>query len=234
MALLTTADALVLSCAALGAAVGPTLAALTHTAPADGPMLTLRQLRGVPAGRRRIVVTGVVTAAVFAALAAAIGPSLALPAFLVMGALGVVLAVVDAEHHRLPDRLVLPGYVIGEALLLVAAVETEEFEPWLRALGAAAAVFGVLFLLALISPEGLGFGDVKLGGLLGMHLGWLGWGYAVLGVAAGFLVGAVAAALLLAARRTTLRTPVAFGPALLAGALLAVLTGPVLLSAYGG
>ncbi|MDQ3465383.1 MAG: prepilin peptidase, partial [Actinomycetota bacterium] len=87
---------------------------------------------------------------------------------------------------------------------------------------------------ALISPEGFGFGDVKLGGLLGLYLGWLGWDFVILGVVAGFLIGTVIALVLMALRRASLRTPVPFGPALLAGALAAVVAGPQLLTAYGG
>lgn len=234
MALTSTDVAVLVAAVGVGVAVGPALAALTCTVPAGGPMATRAVLGGAPATARRIAGVGAAAAATFALLAAAIGAEAALPAFLLMGAAGVVLAVIDAEHHRLPDRVVLPTYVVGGALLLIAATLTGDFATWLRALFAAAAVFAVLFVLALISPEGFGFGDVKLGGLLGMYLGWLGWDYVVLGVAAGFLIGTVAALVLVALRRASLRSPVPFGPALLAGALAAVVAGPELLSAYGG
>lgn len=234
MALSPTDIVTVLASVVAGLALGPTLAALTRTVPAGGPLRTRGLVRGVPAGTPRIAgITGI-TAATFAVLAVTIGADPALPAFLLLGAVGVTLAVIDTEHHRLPDRIVLPAYVAGGALLLTAAVVTGDLAPWLRALLAAAAVFAVFFLLALISPDGFGFGDVKLGGLLGMFLGWLGWDYVVLGVAAGFLIGTAAAVALVALRRASLRTPVAFGPALLAGALAAMVAGPELLSAYGG
>jgi len=224
----------VAAAAVAGLLIGPALAALTHTVPVDGPVFTRGLGRGAPAGRRRIVVIGAATAATFAVLAAAIGAEAALPAFFFIGAVGVVLAVIDAEHHRLPDRVVRPAYLIGGTLLLVAAIVTSDVGSWLRAMAAAAAVFAAFFLLALISPDGLGFGDVKLGGLLGMYLGWLGWGYVLLGVVTGFLAGTAVALALVAVRRASLRTPVPFGPALLVGALVAVAAGPQLLSAYGG
>lgn len=217
-----------------GGLLGPTLAALTQTVPADGRMHTRGLTKGVPAPGRRIAGVTLATAATFGILAAAIGATAALPAFVYLGAVGIVLGVIDTRHHRLPDRVVLPSYVVGEALLLMAATVTGDFAAWLRALSAAAAVFAVFFLLALVSPDGFGFGDVKLGGLLGMHLGWLGWGYVVLGVAAGFVIGTAVALVLVASRRASLRTPVPFGPALLAGALAAVVSGPELLSVYGG
>ncbi|MBA3420283.1 MAG: prepilin peptidase [Geodermatophilaceae bacterium] len=177
---------------------------------------------------------GAATAAVFAVLAAAVGAEPALAAFLFQGAVGVVLAVIDTEHHRLPDRVVLPAYGVGASLLLAAALLTGDIEVWLRAVVAAAAVFAGFFVLALINPEGFGFGDVKLGGLLGLYLGWLGWGYVVLGVVAAFVLGSAFALVLIALRRASARTPVPFGPALLAGAFLAVVSGPEVLAAYGG
>jgi leader peptidase (prepilin peptidase)/N-methyltransferase len=67
-------------------------------------------------------------------------------------------------------------------------------------------------------------GDVKLAGLLGLHLGWLGWGAVVVGAFAAFVVQAVVALVLLAARRIGLRGELPFGPAMLAGAALAIAT----------
>ncbi len=65
-------------------------------------------------------------------------------------------------------------------------------------------------------------GDVKLAALLGLYLGWLGWTAVLLGALAGFVVQAVAALVLLAARRITLRGDLPFGPAMLIGAALVV------------
>src|SRR6185312_3166583 len=80
--------------------------------------------------------------------------------------------------------------------------------------------------------RGLGFGDVKLLGVLGLFLGWLGWGVLVVGVAAGFTLGAVAALAMLASRRAGLRDHLAFGPWLIAGALVGVVAGRPLVDAY--
>jgi len=77
-------------------------------------------------------------------------------------------------------------------------------------------------VLALASPGGLGMGDVKLAALLGLYLGWLGWAAVVLGALAGFVVQAVVALALLAARRIGLRGELPFGPAMLAGAALVI------------
>jgi leader peptidase (prepilin peptidase)/N-methyltransferase len=73
--------------------------------------------------------------------------------------------------------------------------------------------------------RGMGLGDVKLAGLLGLALGWLGWGPSVLGLFAGFAVGAVVGVGLLASGRVTRRTPIAHGPFLLVGATIGLAAG---------
>lgn len=219
---------LLAGCGAVGVLVGPALAGVTLTAPGTGRLLGPGWSRGRPAGPRRIVLVSGLSAVVLGVLGSSIGARSALPAFLGLGAVGVALAVIDVEHHRLPDRLTVPAFATGVGLLLAAVSVSGGFGSWVRALAATAVVAGGLTLLALASPGGLGLGDVKLGGLLGLHLGWLGWGYVMVGLVLGFLVGALAAIGLLVARRASLRTPVAFGPALLIGTFLAVALGPVL------
>jgi prepilin signal peptidase PulO-like enzyme (type II secretory pathway) len=81
--------------------------------------------------------------------------------------------------------------------------------------------------LGLVRPGQLGGGDIKLAGLAGLVLGWLGWPTVLFGAALGFVLAALASLVLLAARRITLRGAISFGPFLLAGALLVILAvGP--------
>jgi leader peptidase (prepilin peptidase) / N-methyltransferase len=185
---------------------------------------------------RRLVLE-VTTGAVFAALAWAIGADAALPAFLYLGAVGVALAVIDLEHRRLPNALTLPSYVIGAVLLGVATLVggvSDSGSTYLRALLGMAAMFVFYLVLALIYPVGMGFGDVKLAGVLGLYLGWLGWGPLVVGAFLGFLLGALVGAGLLLTRRAGRKTRIPFGPFMLAGALLAVLFGDAIADAYVG
>jgi leader peptidase (prepilin peptidase) / N-methyltransferase len=95
----------------------------------------------------------------------------------------------------------------------------------LRALAAGAAAFAVAYAAAAVSPEGLGFGDVKLLGLLGLVLGWFGWGVLLAGVFLGLLTGAVVSLVLLVTRRAGWRTALPFGPPLMVGAVLALALG---------
>ncbi len=123
-------------------------------------------------------------------MAGAVGAEPQLPAYLWLAAVGVTLAVIDLETLRLPDRLTLPSYPVGLVLLAIPA----DWPALGRAVLAAAITGGAAFLLALLAPRGgLGLGDVKLLGVLGLFLGWLGWGVLVVGVALGFALGAVAA-----------------------------------------
>jgi leader peptidase (prepilin peptidase)/N-methyltransferase len=92
----------------------------------------------------------------------------------------------------------------------------------LRAVAAAAAAFVVGSGAAAISPDALGFGDVKLLALIGLVLGWFGWGVLLAGVFLGLLTGAVVSLALLATRRAGWRTALPFGPPLMAGAVLAL------------
>jgi leader peptidase (prepilin peptidase)/N-methyltransferase len=135
---------------------------------------------------------------------------------------GVVLGAVDLAVHRLPDRVTVPAYAVCSAALTADAVVLGSWGALLRAAVAAAAAFGVAGLLAALSPEGLGFGDVKLLALVGLVLGWIGWGVLLAGVFLGLLTGGLVSLVLLAGRRVGLRTAVPFGPPLLTGAVLAL------------
>jgi leader peptidase (prepilin peptidase)/N-methyltransferase len=140
----------------------------------------------------------------------------------------VVLGAVDLATHRLPDRVTYPAYAVCAGALIVDAAVEGTWPALLRAALAAAATFGVAALASAISPAGLGFGDVKLLGLLGLLLGWLGWGVLLTGIFLGLLVGAAVSLALLATRRAGWRTAIPFGPPLLAGAAIALaLSGPL-------
>ena len=176
----------------------------------------------------------VATALLCALVAVRFGLSWELPAFLFLAVVGVLLAVVDLRHRLLPNRVVLPALAVGVALLLLPAALAPAWPALLRAVEAAAVLFAVFLVLAMVSPGGLGMGDVKLAGLLGLFLGWLGWGPVAVGVVAGFLIQAVVALALLVTRRIGLRGELPFGPALLLGAAVAIGWADVLVRGYLG
>lgn len=226
--------ATILACVLAGLVVGAYLPGVVMRVPAgqrvvDG-RLRLREHWSVARG----LILVVVTAVIFGLLAARFGPAAELPAYLYLGAVGVALAVIDLDCRRLPDSLTLPSYAIGGALLGAAALARRDGDAALRAAAAMAVLFAVFYLLALIHPRGMGFGDVKLAGVLGLYLGWLGWEHLLLGVFLAFLLSALSGVALIAARRATLKSALPFGPFLLAGALTAVLWGGPLADWYTG
>lgn len=150
----------------------------------------------------------------------AAGWGAALPGFAVLAMLMVPLAIIDIRVHRLPDRLTAAAAIGVGGLLVLAAAGAPSWGDTGRAVLGGAAALTALGLLRIAVPSGLGFGDVKLGGVLGLALGWHSWGAVLAGLVAGFVLGAGAALVLLGARRATLRTAVAFGPSLILGALL--------------
>jgi leader peptidase (prepilin peptidase)/N-methyltransferase len=93
-------------------------------------------------------------------------------------------------------------------------------------------LYAFYFVLAFIYPAGMGFGDVKLAGVLGLYLGWLGWAELVIGGFLGFLYGGVVGLLLMLVRRAGRKSQIPFGPFMLVGALTAILWGGALADLY--
>jgi len=165
----------------------------------------------------------IVTAVLLALLCARFADSAAVLAFGFLGALGVALSAVDITVSRLPDKLTLPGYPVLILLLGIATVTGHSGGPLLRALLGGVALTCAYFLLAVLWPGQMGAGDVKLAGLTGLALGWLGWPVLIAGAALAFVLSALVSLGLLAARRISLRDSICFGPFMLGGALVAIL-----------
>ncbi len=172
------------------------------------------------------------TAGLFVVMALRFGGDPVLPAYLYLAAVGLALALIDLDCKRLPNALTLPSYPVAGVLLGAAALLGSDSGELPRALLGGAAMYAVYFALCFAYPAGMGFGDVKLSGVLGLYLGWLGWGGWSVGLFLGFLLGAVFGVALIAARRGGRKTAVPFGPFMLAGALVAVLVGGDLAAAY--
>lgn len=188
---------------------------------------------GEPISARYPLVEGA-TGMLFAALALRIGLDWALPAFLYLGAICVALALIDLDTKRLPNAIVLPSYAVGAVLLGGAALLGDDLDPLIRAGIGMAALYGIYFLLVLAYPAGMGFGDVKLAGVLGMYLAYLGWAEWFTGWLLGFFLGGIFGVAAMASRRATRKTMVPYGPFMIAGALLAVFWGGRLADAYLG
>mgnify|MGYP001182390769 CR=1 FL=1 len=167
----------------------------------------------------------VTTALLLGVLAARVHPGLVLAAACWLGLCAVPLAFIDAAVRRLPD--VLTGLALaGTILLLLAqAGASGHWYPLGRAAAGGAALAGFYLLLALISPSGMGMGDVKAAAGLGIMLAWRGWTFLIAGGFAGFLFAAAYGITLLISGRATRRQQIPFGPFMIAGAFLVILAG---------
>jgi leader peptidase (prepilin peptidase)/N-methyltransferase len=172
------------------------------------------------------------TAVLFAGVALRFGASWTLPAFLVLVAGLLALAFTDLEHLLLPVRIVYPVLGLVSAFLVLAAAVTGE---WSR-LGVAAAsglvAFAAFYALNFINPKWMGFGDVRLSGVIGLSLGWLGASIAVLGFFAAFLFGAVVGVGLILTKHIERSGHIPFGVFLALGAFLAIFAGQPVVHLY--
>ena len=142
-----------------------------------------------------------------------------LAAYLLFAAIAVALALIDLDVRRLPNAIVLPAYPILAVLLGVAA----DGDALMRAVAGALLLFGFFFTVALAAPGAMGFGDVKLAGVVGGMSAYLSWGAFLTAAFGGFVLGAVAAAALMAGGRAGRRSAVPFGPFMLVAAWASIL-----------
>lgn len=187
---------------------------------ADPRQPVLRGARYVPS----LYVT-LITALVCGVLAAATGPRPELAVWLLLAPFAVLLALVDRNVHRLPDQLTLPLAAASAVLLGLAALLPEDGGSWPTALLGGLVLGVCYFVLFLINPNGMGFGDVKLALALGVVLGWYGWLVLFVGAFAGFLLGSLYGLGLMLLRRANRKSAIPFGPFMIAGTLLGVLLG---------
>jgi leader peptidase (prepilin peptidase) / N-methyltransferase len=210
----------------------------TPIAPRDNvPILSWLYLRGrcrnchSPISIRYPLVEAA-TAGLFAGVAARIGFSWTLPAYLVLAAGLLALACTDMEHLLLPKRIVYPVLGLVGALLVGAAGITGHWHNLLVAGISGAVWFVIFFAMNAVSPRALGFGDVRLAPVLGLALGWLGIRYVLLGFFAANLIGASIGMALIASKRMSRTQQVPYGVFLAVGTLLAIFAGPELLRPF--
>lgn len=183
---------------------------------------SLPRLGGLPSLRTRIT-TAALTFILCAALALRVGADWSLPAFLALAVLAVQLARIDLAQHLLPNPLVLALLIAGLALFALSSTASAGWSALLRATIGAAVLFLVYLVLALISPSGIGMGDVKLAAPVGLYLGHLGWSHLFYGGALGFVLGGIFSLVLISLKRAAKSSEVAFGPSMLAATLGVIL-----------
>jgi leader peptidase (prepilin peptidase)/N-methyltransferase len=207
-------------CAATGVPVGMFLTVVIARVPEKEPLRPHLRLRRPATAQEWWVVIG--TAALFAAMGARWGAAWALPAYLVLVASLIAIAVIDLQHYIVPNRIVYPTLAVAIPMLVAAALldhHTGAIKS--AAIGSAAAWFGLL-VVHLIQPRGMGFGDVRLAAVLGLYLGWISVRLVLWGMLLGFVLGAVIGIGLIVFGGRGRKEAVPFAPFLAAGTLLAI------------
>jgi leader peptidase (prepilin peptidase) / N-methyltransferase len=187
--------------------------------------LSRRYCGELSTGHRRLF--AVATAAVFGCLGWRFGFTAVLAAYLYLGAVGILLGFIDIAVKRLPDLFTLPSYLIGTALLMLAAPFVDR--GWWHltyAITGMACLWLVYGIQHFLLPNAIGRGDVKLAGVLGLYLGWFGQATWFAGLLLGFVFGGLVSIGLLLTRRASRKTEIPYGPYMMAGALVAILVHP--------
>jgi leader peptidase (prepilin peptidase) / N-methyltransferase len=177
--------------------------------------------------RRELSVLAV-SASVLAALAWRFGPSVELLPYLFLGLVLVLVSFIDLDTLRIPDRLTFPSLVIAVPTCVLIAVSTNQTNTLVGAAVGAVAFFGILLLFNLVYPAGMGFGDVKLGLLLGWFLGWVSPFLVVHALLVASLLGTIVGVAVIVITRDR-KTAFPFGPMLCAGTLIALIASNALL-----
>ncbi|MCG7414318.1 prepilin peptidase [Microbacterium aurum] len=155
-------------------------------------------------------------------------------AYLYLAAISIALTLIDLDVRRLPNAIVLPSYVVLAVLFTASCLFGVPWEALLRSAIGGAALFAFYWLLRAIRPGGMGGGDVKLAGVLGAALGFIGWGALIVGAFAAFLVGGIVGIALMIGGRATRKTAIPFGPFMVIGAWLGIVAGESLARWYTG
>jgi len=183
----------------------------------------------------RYLAAEVLTALVWVLAVVRLGVGWYLLAFIPFLWVLVALSLIDLETKLLPNAIIYPSVVAGIPLLAVTtALADAGWSDWLRGLAAMAVGAGVFLVIALIYPAGMGMGDVKLAGLIGLFVGYASWSYLVAAFFLAFLAGAVVGVALMVGGKAGRKTAIPFGPFRALGAIRAVLFGDRIVRLYRG
>jgi prepilin signal peptidase PulO-like enzyme (type II secretory pathway) len=203
-------------------------AADDESGPVAVPELDTRPVRHVlPSGRvpARTVAAGLVTGALFGAAAHHFGRDLVLAPFCVLFAMLVVVSVTDLTHRLVPRHLLYGALALIVPLLVASAAVDHQWHDVSGAAIAGAVSFGLFFAVWWFVPRGLGFGDVRLAGVIGLTVGYLSLLHAYVAFLAGFLIGLLFGVVVMVASSSGRKTRIPFAPSLAAGAVVAVFWG---------
>jgi leader peptidase (prepilin peptidase)/N-methyltransferase len=191
----------------------------------DSTVAGVRHL--LPSGRSpaRTLGAAVVTGALWAAVARSFGPHVLVIPYLTFMAMAVAVAVTDLTHRLVPRRLIYAALVLITVQLIGVSIHDHNWHHFAIAVIGGAMAFGVFFLIWFFVPRGMGFGDVRLAGAIGLTVGYLGLVHVYLAFLTGFVLGLLFGLVLMIGSSSGRKTRIPFAPALVAGATVAILWG---------
>jgi len=167
----------------------------------------------------------IATALAFAAIAWRLPTVWAIPSYCALVVGLVALSAIDLEHQRLPTGVLYWTIAVATPLLVLGSAVSDRWDSLIPAVIGAAAGFLVFFGIWFAVPRGMGFGDVRLAGLCGGWLGWLGASVIPVGFLAAFVLAGVPAIAMVVTRKADRKTKIAFGPYLALGTVVAICFG---------
>lgn len=194
-----------------------------HEVPEDVPALRHLLVSGPSPGRT--VGAALVTGVLWAAVAHRFGSHVLVTPYLVFAALAVAVSVTDLSHRLVPRTLVYGALALIVPLLVMVSAVDHTWSDLARAAIWGGVAFAVFFLIWFLVPKGMGFGDVRLAGVIGVTLGYLGPVHVYLAFLVGFVVGLLFGLVLMVGSSAGRKTRIPFAPALCAGAIIAILWG---------
>jgi leader peptidase (prepilin peptidase)/N-methyltransferase len=182
---------------------------------------------------RRLFWVELATGVVFALLAWHYGLSPALGIMIFYACLFIIIFVIDLDHGLILNKVVYPAMIVALLLSLYPwpwFTESIGMRIAYSALGGAIG-FGILFLIAIVSRGGMGWGDVKLAALIGLATGFP---LVFLAIIMGAILGGIVAVALVIAKKRKRREAIPFGPFLALAAMITLLWGTNIMSWYLG
>ncbi len=173
----------------------------------------------------RTAAAAVLTGVLWATSTHAVRPFVVLSPFLAFLAVAVAVSFTDLSHRLVPRQLLYGGLAVIVPLLVLASGVEHTWPDLLRAVICGAAAFGLFFVIWFLVPRGMGFGDVRLAGVIGLTVGYLGFVHAYLAFLIGFVVGLLFGVVLMVGSSAGRKTRIPFAPALCIGATVAILWG---------
>lgn len=225
--------AVALLCALLGIPAGIFANLLVERIPDRQHLRPFPPARTMAATRLHIF-TIVATVALFAGAGVRFGADWVVPGYLVFFLCLVSISVIDSQRQIIPNYIVYPTIFASIPLLALAALAEGEWDRFGHAMLGATLAWLALFVIHMISPGGMGFGDVRLAFVLGLFLGWISLSHVVTGLFLGVVIISVVGVVLAVLRLRSLQEHIAFGPFLAVGSTIAVFAGESIIKWWTG